>query len=334
MNPTDRFKTPLDLREMVSGFQRSRIILSAYEIELFTVIGTGQLSPEQVANNAKTDKYATERLMNALCAIGLLEKKDGLYSNTEFGLNYLVKGRPGFIAGLMHSSNMWRSWSNLTSVVRSGRDEAQTIRVKSKDEDWSESFIAAMHDRAYRQAPAIVAQIDLSGIRHVLDIGGGSGAYSMAFVRAAKDIRATVFDLPPIVKITEKYILAERLQDKIDTLAGDYLTDSFRAGYDLAFLSAIIHINSFEENLRLIKKCASALNRGGIIAIQDHVMAADRTSPAPGAIFAINMLVGTSHGDTYTENEIRWWLAESGFEDVQRKETFQNALIIARKKQA
>jgi predicted O-methyltransferase YrrM len=332
MNPTDKFKTPLDLRESVSAFQRSRIILSAYELELFTVIGKERKSPEQVATEAKTDKHATERLMNALCAIGLLEKKDGLYNNSEFGLNYLVKDRPGFIAGLMHSSNLWRSWSNLTEIVRTGRENAQTIRTKSKDGDWSESFIAAMHDRAYRQAPAIVAQIDLNGIRKVLDIGGGSGAYSMAFVRAGKEINATVFDLPNIVTITEKYIRAEGLQNKIDTLAGDYLVDSFRAGYDLAFLSAIIHINSFDENLRLVKKCAAALNRGGIIAIQDHVMGQDRTNPAPGAIFAINMLVGTQKGDTYTENEIRWWMAEAGFDDVQRKETFQNALIIGRKK--
>ena len=177
-----------------------------------------------------------------------------------------------------------------------------------------------MHDRAKKQAPQQLANIDLSEIKSTLDIGGGSGAYSMEFVSKKPEIEATVFDLPNVVPITKIFLDKEGFLDKIKTHAGDYTTDDLPKGFDLAFLSAIIHSNSLEINQDLIKKCFDALNKNGKIVIQDWIMNNDRTQPISGAIFAINMLVGTEYGDCFTEQEVTEMLNASGFKNISKIE--------------
>ena len=235
--------------------------------------------------------------------------------------------------GLMHSVNQWENWSLLTTVIREGKPASRRPdKINERGEKWLDAFIGAMHYRAYQSAAGIVSQIDLNNVKRVLDLGGGSGAYSMAFVKAAKGITATVFDLPKVVPLTQKYIKKEKLSKKIDTYAGDYLYDDFPVAYDLIFISAVIHINSPEENNAIIGKCFKSLNPGGLIIIQDHIMNEGRTTPVPGAIFAINMLVGTQHGDTYTEKEIRGWFRENKIKFEKRIFGENgNSLIIGRK---
>jgi len=178
-----------------------------------------------------------------------------------------------------------------------------------------------MHDRAVRQAPAVVAQIDLSSVTRVLDVGGGSGAYSMAFVRAKDGISATVFDLPDVLPLTRTYIQQEGLSERVNTVPGDYLKDGLGRDFDLVFLSAIIHSNSPSENAQLILKCARALRPGGCVVVQDFIMDEERLTPSHGAIFALNMLVGTESGDTYTEAEVSGWMTGAGLSGVSRQGT-------------
>ena len=193
--------------------------------------------------------------------------------------------------------------------------------INEKGDNWLESFIAAMHDRAHRHASSVVAMIDLSRVSRILDVGGGSGAYAMAFMRAKDGLRAMVFDLPNMVPLTQKYIAEEGLSDKVGTVVGDYHTDDLGSGFDLVFLSAIIHSNSPKQNQALIDKACRALNPGGKLVIQDFIMDEDRTTPAFGAFFALNMLVGTEAGDTYTEREVQRWMGEAGLTNIHRKDT-------------
>jgi ubiquinone/menaquinone biosynthesis C-methylase UbiE len=189
-----------------------------------------------------------------------------------------------------------------------------------------------MHGRACQQAPGVVALLDLSGVSRVLDVGGGSGAYTMAFVRAKEGIRATVFDLPNVIPLTRSYIEKEGLSHKVETVVGDYNVNELGGGFDLAFLSAIVHSNSFEENRGLMWKVSRALSPQGQAVVQDFIMDEGRTSPPFGALFALNMLVGTESGDTYTELEVRMWMEEAGLSHITRKDTgFGTSLIIGRK---
>ena len=318
--------------EIASAFQRSRVLLSAFELDIFTVLADERRSSEEVAGAIGAEARATDRVMNALCAMGLLEKRDGLFANTDQSGRYLVKGKPDYMAGLGHTAHMWETWSTLTATVRDGKPAPGT-GVLDRGEDWLRPFIAAMHWRGRRHAPAVVSLLDLRGVSRVLDVGGGSGAFAMAFVRARAGISAVVFDLPGVLPLTRNYAHVEGFAALIETVAGDYLTDDLPAGFDLVFLSAVVHSNSAGENERLIRKSAAALNPGGQVVIQDWLMAEDRSGPAGAALFAINMLVGTKCGDTYTESEVRGWMAAAGLGDIHRTDVPSGtSLMIGRKR--
>jgi len=313
--------SPSSIHDTVYGFRTARVLLTAYELDLFSALEDEPKTSAEVAHFLRTDERATDRLMNALCGMGYLKKKTGAFSNTPLAARFLVKGKPEYLAGIMHSVGLWRTWSTLTDAVRAGTSVMVRGEVNERGEDWLDAFIAAMHARAYKQAPAVIKLLDLRGVRRVLDVGGGSAAFSMAFVRAKKEIRAVVFDLPNVIPLSRRYIEAEHLSDRIDTAVGDYTVDSLGSAFDLAFLSAVIHSNSIEVNRQLFKKVADALNPDGQIVIQDHIMSEDRTAPLAGALFALNMLVATKAGDTYTESEVRAWMEEAGFKNIRRKES-------------
>lgn len=323
-------ENPEQLREILFGFRISRVILTAYELDIFTHVSLAGSTSKEVAGKIKADARATDRLMNAVSAIGLLEKRSNKFYNTVFAGTYLSQKSPDYLQGLLHNVSMWDTWSTMTEAVKTGKSQRHKVESR-KQENFSEAFIGAMHERAYRQAKDVLDKLDLREIRHFLDIGGGSGVYSMDFVRRNKDNKATVFDLPEIIPITKKYVKKEGLSREIGFIGGDYNTDDLGSGYDMAFLSAVVHINSPEQNRKLAKKCFAALNPGGMIVIQDHVMDEDRTSPFSGALFAMNMLVATECGDTYTESEIRKWLLDAGFSKIKRVETLNNAMIIGKK---
>jgi len=301
------------------GFRQARVVLTAFELGLFTQLGSNSQTAAEIAGVLQTDTRATDRLMDALCALGFLRKKNQKFSNTLLSSRYLVKGKPDYLAGLMHTAHLWDTWSTLTQAVRTGT----SVRPRGSNNDgganWVEAFIAAMHMRAYKTAPKVIRLIDLKEVRRVLDVGGGSGAYTLAFVRAKKDIRAVIFDLPTVTPLTRQYVGSSALSEQIQTVDGDYTVDSLGHGFDLVFLSAIIHSNSVEVNRMLFKKSYEALNPNGQLVVQDHIMNQDRTAPLAGALFSLNMLVGTKAGDTFTESEIRGWMTDAGFKNIQQK---------------
>ncbi|MCX5800028.1 MAG: methyltransferase [Candidatus Eisenbacteria bacterium] len=249
--------SPIAIREMATAFQRSRVLLTAFELGIFTALDGASRSSSQVAATLRAEKRATDRLMNALCAMGFLRKRGGRFSNTPHASRFLVKGKPEYMAGLMHTVHLWNTWSTLTQAVRRGT----SVATRPADESaakWRTAFIAAMHDRASKVALSVVEMLDLSHVSRVLDVGGGSGAYSMAFARAKKGLSATVFDLPDIIPLTEEYVRREErldkggssrnrkkslldrkrslsdgdagLSDRIDFVSGDYTVDDFGKG--------------------------------------------------------------------------------------------------------
>jgi ubiquinone/menaquinone biosynthesis C-methylase UbiE len=332
MKPTTNIiDSPTAFRELIMTFQSSRIVLSAYELDVFSHIKSKGTSAAEVSRAIQTNPSATDRLMNALVAIGLLNKENGLFFNTPFAEKHLSRQSSAYLKGFHHTINMWDTWSTLTEVVRTGKTQRGMIK-SARREDWAESFIGAMHERASLYAKEIIGMLPIDNLHSMLDIGGGSGAYSMEFVKLNAMNKATVFDLPEIISVSMKYIADAGLMNQFSFKSGNYNTHNFGEGYDFAFLSAIVHINSMDENYRLIKKCYDSLNKGGICAIQDHLMSPDLTQPYAGALFAINMLVGTYNGDTYTEEEISAWLTSAGFTDIRRYETFNNAMMIGWKK--
>jgi len=325
---------PADLMKIVSAFRLSRIILTAFELGVFTALGGRRAASAAVAKSLRADARGVDRLMNALCAMGLLRKWGGKFANTPFSAEYLVRGRPGYLGGLAHTANNWSSWSSLTDAVERGGTVLRRRRAwKGSPRKRTRGFIAAMHQRASAQAAEIVKRLDLSGVRRILDVGGGSGAYAMALVGAGTNVKAAIFDLPDVIRLARIYVRKARLTRRFTFLAGDFRKDDFGRGYDLVLLSAVIHMNSAVENKKLIRKCARALAPGGRLVVQDFIMDGSRTRPAAGAFFALNMMVGTKAGDTYTERDVRGWMRAAGLSRIRRVDTpFDNSLMIGTRK--
>ena len=326
MNEYNDYLNPADIRELAGKFQTSRILLTAIELDIFTVLDKHMFTSEDVAGKIGANIRSTDRLMSALVAMGFLRKVHGKFYNTESTSQFLIKDKPEFMGGLFHTNELWKRWGTLTSAVKKG---TRVYDGKDAAENSTESFIAAMHYRAVKEAKILCMMIELKNVKKMLDVGGGSGAFAMQFIENNSEMKAVVFDLQSVIPLTKKYVDSFPYKDKIEYITGDYLKNDFGSGYDLILLSSIVHINSNEENNSLIKKCSDALNPGGQIVIRDWVMNEDRTTPEGGAFFALNMLVGTLRGDTYTEKEMRNWFTNSNIKNVLRKETsFGSSLMI------
>jgi len=286
------------------------------------------MTSNEVATKINADDRATDRLMNALCGMGILKKVKGKFYNSELSSKYLVEGKPDFMGNLYHTNNLWNSWSHLTdSVVKGTSFKGDQNKVEK--ENWVESFIGAMHYRGVNQGKILAMMIDLTNVKSMLDVGGGSAAFSIEIVKKNSKINAVVLDLPHVIPLTKRYVDEAGLTENFDFIKGDYLTKDFENNYDLILLSAIVHINSYEQNKMLIKKCADALNKEGMVIISDFIMNDDRTQPAYGALFSLNMLVGTAKGDTYTEQEMKEWFTSAGITNLERKNTsFGSDLMI------
>lgn len=321
-NPGDEIATasewlPEELLERLRAFRGSRILLTAIELDVYTAVGSGATAPE-VARRLGADPRATEMLLNALVALGLLAKQAGVFSNSPLAERFLVAGSPEDArAALMHIVHLWERWSTLTECVRTGA--SVTYREPAeREEKWTVAFIAAMHVNAVRLAPQVVRAVGVEGVNRMLDIGGGSGAYAIAFAQARAGLQAEVLDLERVVRIAEGHIARAGLAERVKTRSGDLRTDRLGAGYDLILLSAICHMLGPEENLDLFERCRQALAPGGRLVIRDFIMEAGKTAPSEGALFALNMLVGTPHGSTYSEQEYAAWLRQAGFAEVRR----------------
>lgn len=301
-----------------AAFQNSRILLSAAQLDLFTKLKAGPQTVEDIASAEGWDTRALRILMDALVSMGLVAKHPkGTYSAGDNILKLLGKGgEESVLPMIRHRVRLWETWSNITEIVRTGENPRFRDEPRYSQEE-TEEFIGAMHVIGGHMAERIVADIDLSQRSQLLDIGGGSGVYTTAFLKKSPSLKAALFDLPEVVELSKRWITAAGLIDRVEFVSGDYNEDEFPGGHDLALLSAIIHINSREQNRSLFARINQALVPGGALLIRDHIMNEMRTEPEEGAIFAVNMLAATRGGDTYTFGEVKEDLEAAGFSDVQ-----------------
>lgn len=315
-----------ELNRMMRAFQESRLLLSAVELDVFTAVGEGATA-EEVAVKIKTHPRATGTFLNALVAVGALTRHGAQYRNTPDTARYLTAGSPGSLRQpLMHTVRTWEGWHRLTDSIRQG-GAAATPGVEGQNPAWTASFIAAMHQGAGAAARAVVEAVGAAGVRRMLDIGGGSGAYSIAFAEANPELRAEVLDLAPVVEIARRHIREARLEQRVTARVGDLTRDDFGGGYDLALLSSICHMLDEEQNRGLLRRVHQALAPGGRVVIRDFILDPDKTSPRGAALFAVHMLVQTRGGSTYTEQEYGGWLREAGFTRIARPDPAGDLII-------
>ncbi len=306
--------SPEKILNLSRTFMQSRILLSGAELDLFTLLGPQPLTAEEAADRTGYHLRPLTYLLDVLAALEFLDKKEGRYQTQPSLLPFLSSDSENSILPmLLHAAHIWESWSTLTEVVRETGGPDRAPGTAWKDETAQKAFIGAMHVVGSRHAGSVAASVGAGGARSLIDVGGGSGTYTIAFLRANPEMKAAIFDLPQVTEMARARLSEAGLLERTTLVSGDLYADDLPGGHDLAFVSAIIHMNSPEQNLALYRKVFAALESGGRIVIRDHVMKPDKTEPLAGAVFAINMLVGTPGGGTYTFEEIRAPLAEAGF---------------------
>ena len=308
---------PDDLNQTLRAYMESRALLTALELDVFTAVGNGATAAE-VAQMISTHPRATEMLLNALVAMGMLAKQQGVYRDTPATARYFAEGsKDDARHGLIHLANIWHRWSNLTDCVRAGTAVGHR-EMAERGEDWTKPFIAAMHRNAAERAPLVVQAVGPAAGERLLDVGGGSAAYSIAFAQAHAKLHATVLDLATVLPIAQGHINAAGLADRVQTRAGDLRSDPLGRGFTLVLVSAICHMLSPADNQDLLRRCFKALEPQGRVVIQDFILEPDKTAPKQAALFALNMLVGTPAGSTYSDEEYTAWLREAGFHEVRQ----------------
>lgn len=319
--------------EMAGGFQAACVIGAAAELNLFTILEQQSMSADELAERLGSDRRATGVLLDAVAALQLLDKQSGRYSVPPEIRPWLVETSPESILPMIrHRINVLRGWSQLAWVTKAGMPCPRPASIRGAEADRA-AFVAAMHVVSDPVADQLVDRIEPPPFAHLLDVGGASGTWTLAFLRAVGAAKATIFDLPDAIAQARERIATSGFADRVELVAGDFYRDDLPTGADFAWVSAIAHQHSRRRNRQLFAKVHAALQPGGRIAVRDVVMESSRTQPLPGALFAVNMLVNTESGGTYTFEELAEDLQAAGFADPQLrvKHEAMNSVIVATK---
>lgn len=320
-----------EVLKMSGGYQEACVLMAAAELDVFTALKPGPATATALAGQLRTHPRATAVLLDALAALELLSKQGETYS-VPAGLGEVLTeaGRQSVLAMVRHRANCLRRWDQLARVVQTGQPARREPSVRGEAGD-QQSFIGAMNDISGPNADRLVAEIAPESFNHLLDVGGASGTWTIAFLRAAPEATATIFDLPEVIPMARERIAEAGMSERVQFAPGDFDVDPLPGGADLVWLSAIAHQNSREQNRGLFAKIHGALDPGGVLLLRDVVLDGTRLNPPAGALFAINMLVATTGGGCYTFNEYREDLATARFVDITlvREDTWMDAIIRA-----
>jgi hypothetical protein len=327
-----RIRDGEQILDMMRAYQVPCLLAAAADLDLFEKLAPESRTAAEVAAAVGCDLRAVTILLDALAAIEVIVKQDERYSLSPQLAPFLCEAFPqSVVAMLRHQANCLRNWSRLPWTVHSGKPEYPGPSIRGEDADKA-SFIEAMHVVSRGVADELVQEIHPGRVRCVLDLGGASGSWTTAWLKAEPQSRAIIFDLPHVIPMAQARFATSPFADRVELCAGDFSIDDLPKGADLAWVSAIIHQNSPEQNRELYRRIAAALEPHGWIFIRDIVMEPSRTAPVAGALFAVNMLSATEEGNSYCLTEIQEDLQSAGFTDVQlvRHDEGMHSIVRAR----
>jgi len=309
---------PGDLLQLSGGYWSACALHAGVKLDLFTPLAGKRMTARELADLLKHDARALGMLLNALAAMQLLDKQDQYYSTTPFSATYLASSSPDYLGYIIkHHHHLMSGWSFLDEAVTSGAPLRDRVS-HGDDEAVRESFEMGMFNLAMQLAPRIVPGIDLAGRRRLLDLGGGPGTYAIHFCRACPGLEAVVYDLPSTRGFAEKTIARFGLSNRIRFEAGDFDSQEVPKGFDVAWLSHILHAEGPAGCANILKKAMGALEPGGLILVQEFILDDTLDGPLFPALFSLNMLLGTPDGQAYSQGQLLEMMAAAGAVDLRR----------------
>ena len=320
-NTRPQTPSPLEqIMQMNFSFAPACILTAALRLGVFSHMAAGRSAVADIAQAASASERGTRMLLDALTGFGLLTKSGDGYGLTPHARQYLVRESADYAGGLAESGAMLEAWTQLTECVRTGRP-LRRVETQELAEEFFPLLVRTLHvvnrEPARRTAAALGAGATAKGLR-VLDVACGSGVWGIAFAEADREARVTAQDFPGVFPTTREYVERHRLAERFDYLPGDLKEVDFgEAQYDLAILGNIVHSEGEQSSRDLFRRLHRALRPRGRVIVIDMIPDDARTAPPYPLIFAINMLVNTELGDTYTLAEYTEWLNEAGFPRVE-----------------
>jgi 3-hydroxy-5-methyl-1-naphthoate 3-O-methyltransferase len=306
--------TPEKIRKITHGMWIFRTLHAAVELELFTKIAEGKTTINEIAEGLGVKERPIEKLLNACVALEFLVKEGESYGNSQVAGEFLVKGKPNYFGDMVVMFGSKDSFKDLKKAIETDAPVTESLDKRMENKEHAEIFTKAMHNNAMGPAIVLSEKFDFSKFNKLLDVGGGSGAFSIVLTREHSNLKASVFDLPNTCSVADQYIHEADASEKVSCLEGDFFKDELPKGYDVFLLSQIMHSWSVKENKILLKKIYDSLPENGVLIINEFLLNEEKTGPLHPALFSLNMLVQSDGGSAYTESEIKGMLEEVGFE--------------------
>lgn len=307
---------PKTLLALSNSYWQTSVLHTSVKLDLFTALDDQPLRAAELAEKLGADREGLERLLTALVAMELLHKENDCFSCTRSAAIFLSHQSPLYLGNIIqHHRQLMESWAHLDEAVISGRPVR--ARYAGDDPEWRRNFLMGMFDLAMLLAPKLVAQIDLSKHRRLLDLGGGPGTWAIHFCKKNPGLEAIVYDLPSSRFFAEETITRFGLQDQVSFVGGDFLREELTGSYDVVWLSHILHGEGPQEVRAILDNIASVLKPGGLLLIHEFVLNDDGSGPLFPALFSLNMLLGTSAGRSYSGQQLFDMLQEAGFVNAQ-----------------
>jgi hypothetical protein len=304
------------LMAVSNGYWEACVLHTGVQLDLFTVLGMNTLGADEIADRLNADSRGTTMLLNALVAMGLLDKEEDRYANTTASRTLLDKESSQYFGYLIrHHHNLWEAWGQLSESVLKGEPFPKD---PTKGEGRLEPFLMGMFNSAMGIAPQLATQMDLSGRRSLLDLGGGPGTYAIHFCLKNPELKGTVYDRPGTEPFAKKIIERFGLSNRIGFIPGDYLEEDLKGRYDVVWASHILHSLGPVECRMIFEKIASILEPKGLVLIHDFFLDDSFDGPLFPVLFSLNMLVNTHQGQTYSQGQIEEMLISTGFKEVRR----------------
>jgi len=294
------------------------IIEAAIRNNIFDELDAGPKTTQELVAATGASERGVAAIANVLVGLELLAKDgEGKFSLTPESAAFLVRSKPSFMGGfILHTSgHLIPRWLHLNDVVRTG-EPFRSVNQEETGSEFFENFVVDIFPMSYPPAKTLAAHLQLSESKEpvsVLDLAAGSGVWGIALAQSSPKVHVTAVDWPGVLETTKKMVKKFGLTDQFSFTPGDLDTADFGSGYQIATLGHILHSEGEKRSRALLAKTFKALAPGGTIVVQEFLVNKDRTGPANGLIFAVNMLINTDEGSTWSFEEIGGWLKDAGF---------------------
>jgi ubiquinone/menaquinone biosynthesis C-methylase UbiE len=329
--------TPERIYQFAFGYAPPLVLEAAIRHHVFDVLDSGPKSLHEISQATGASERGLAAILNLLVGLDFLGKNgQGTYCLTPESATFLVSTKPEFQGGLIRhtSEHLLPKWLGLNEVVATGQPVA-AVNQQTTGSEFFQKFVTDIFPMSYHVAQELAAHLDLDGSGgpvSVLDLAAGSGVWGIALAQSSRRVRVTAVDWPGVIPVTLKTVARFGLADRFTFVEGDLQQAEFGSGHDVATLGHILHSEGIERSKSLLARTFQALAPGGTIAIAEFLVNSNRTGPLNGLVFAVNMLVNTDCGDTFSFSEIAGWLREAGFADPRTLDTHgPSPLILATK---